>query len=472
MQMHSIKFCLLIAFGIALGGCKKELNIYPTTSEVDGNVIVDVKSAATALNGVYYRFASAGLDNNSVPSIFWVDINEAIPSELSGLMLNLSNYTMSSHTYKPATAEPLMLWTYGYGVINAANGFLKNIAPVSFLTNSAKKELIGEAKFLRAYANSEMLLYYGQYYDTTSAYGIILRTEFVTPDNISQARIGVKESYDSIFADLDIAIASLPGVNTQIAYANSWAVKLLKARVLINRGGAGDYAQVISLTNDIITNGPFSLEPNLKDLFLIKGLTSKEVILGVQPYPLQVFKYSQLQNYTQYAPSDSMVSLFAGDPRSSWIFDSVVAAYGTNLELTKYYPGSRTSIAPTSVTENSYALRLTEAYLLEAEALTLSGGSLSQAKSLLETVLSHAGITDFSAVEAESTAAGLQLRVVKEEMRNFVGEAGQDWYAVRRLPFGTLQTLIPSIGTKDLLILPIPQNEIMTNSKLKQNPNY
>jgi hypothetical protein len=196
------------------------------------------------------------------------------------------------------------------------------------------------------------------------------------------------------------------------------------------------------------------------------------VILGVQPYPIQVYKYSQLQDYTQYAPSDSMVSLFAGDPRSSWIFDSVVTNYGTNLELTKYYPGSRISIAPTSIAENSYALRLTEAYLLKAEALTLSGGSLSQAKSLLETVLSHAGITDFSAVEAETTAAGLQLQIVKEEMRNFVGEAGQDWYAVRRLPFATLQTLIPSIGTKDLLILPIPQNEIITNSKLKQNPNY
>ncbi|HEU0228698.1 MAG TPA: hypothetical protein VFQ86_13240, partial [Arachidicoccus soli] len=69
---------------------------------------------------------------------------------------------------------------------------------------------------------------------------------------------------------------------------------------------------------------------------------------------------------------------------------------------------------------------------------------------------------------------GLQLMIVKEEMKNFVGEAGQDWLAVRRLPFTTLQKLIPTITSKTLLLLPIPQDEITKNIKLKgmQNPGY
>jgi hypothetical protein len=167
-----------------------------------------------------------------------------------------------------------------------------------------------------------------------------------------------------------------------------------------------------------------------------------------------------------------MMSLFNGDPRQTWVYQTVAAPYGAYPELTKYYPGSITTIAPVAVTENSYALRLTEAYLLEAEALTLSGGSLAQAKTLLETVLSHAGITDFTAVDAQTTPAGLQLLIVEEEMKNFVAEAGQDWYAVRRLPFATVQSMIPTLGSVDQLILPIPQPEMTANGKMVQNPNY
>jgi hypothetical protein len=241
---------------------------------------------------------------------------------------------------------------------------------------------------------------------------------------------------------------------------------------LINRGATGDYAEVVSLANDVISNGPFALEPNLKDLFWTKGLSSTEVILGVQPYPTQVYKFYSYQFYANYFASDSMISLFNGDPRQSWVYQNVAAAYGPYEELTKYYPGSITTIAPVAVAENSYALRLTEAYLLEAEALTLSGGSLAQAKTLLETVLSHAGITDFTAVDAQTTPAGLQLLIVQEEMKNFVGEAGQDWYAVRRLPFTTVQSMIPTLGSVDQLILPIPQPEMTANGKMVQNPNY
>src|SRR5882672_7964387 len=141
MQDQPIKYFILIALVAALGGCKKELNVFPTTSEVDGNVIVDAKSASTALNGVYYQFADAGMDNNTVASVLWVDINESTPSQLSGLMLNPNSVNLSSHSYKSDNYEPLYLWTYAYNIVNAANGFLKNITPVGFLTSAAKQKM-------------------------------------------------------------------------------------------------------------------------------------------------------------------------------------------------------------------------------------------------------------------------------------------------------------------------------------------
>jgi hypothetical protein len=334
--------------------------------------------------------------------------------------------------------------------------------------------MIAEAKFLRAFGNTELLLYYGQYADPTSAYGIMLRNEFVEPKNLYLARVSVAESYDSILADLNSAIPDLPSTNSSIAYTNAWVAKLLKARVLINRGTSADMDAVISTTADIIANGPFVLEANVKDIFLTKNVASKEVMMGITPYPSQQWKWQGYIYYNDYSPNQFMTDMFAGDPRAAWQIQTVKNAYGNYIAHTKYYPGpvAPAGISFTAVSEYSYAFRLSEAYLLKAEALVAKGGTLDEAKSLLKTIRSHAGVTDFTDIDAATTAPQMQLLTIKEEMRSFVNEAGQDWFAVRRLPYSTLQTLLPSITDKALLILPIPDAEITSNKAMKQNPGY
>jgi hypothetical protein len=338
--------------------------------------------------------------------------------------------------------------------------------------------MLAEARFLRAFGDAELLLYYGQYDNPASKYGIILRNEFVTSTTIDLPRTGVAAAYSSILADLDTAIADLPALNTQICFANASAAKLLKARVLINRGSAGDYAEVISLTNDVITNGPFTLEDSTKDIFQSKGFSSNEVILGVQPYPTEIYKFQQYNYYGYYQVSDTLVNYFQNDPGSQWVYKNddrgtiYGRAFGALNELTKYYTGPVVNPVQTALTENAYAFRLTEAYLLEAEAITLSNGDLATAKALLETVEKHSGITDFTAVNNASTASALQLLIVKEEMKNFVGENGADWLALRRLPFATIQTIQPFLKTASQLILPIPYSEMLSNNQVIQNPGY
>lgn len=472
--MNRIDIKWIVVVGCLLSACNKQLNVYPTTQEVDGNIISDGKSAATALNGVYYRFANAGVDYNNIPIIQWYYTNEEIPSQLSGLLdYGNGGPLLSAHLYNAKTSGIDYKWNFGYALVNAANGFLKNIAPLNKIVAVDKSRMIAEAKFLRAYGNSELLLYYGQYDDTTSPYGIILHDEFVRPDNIFLPRSTVGASYDAILRDLDEATADLPGKNSIIAYANTWAARLLKARVLMNRGTAGDYASVISLTKDIIANSPFQLEAHVKDIFWTKGLASPEVILGVQPFNnAAVPKWQSYTRYVDYNPNSFMTGLFKDDPRAGWYIQTVETPYGPYTALTKYYPGSTMHIAATPVTENSYAFRLTEAYLLEAEAIVASGGSLTDAKELLKTVMGHAGFTDLSAVDAAGTPEELQLLIVTEEMKNFASENGADWFALRRLPFATVQAMLPTITDKHLLILPIPDAEITSNSKIKQNPKY
>lgn len=467
-----------------LWSCKKELNVYPTTSEVDGNVIVDTKSALTVLNGVYYRFANGGTDNNLVPSVKWTDVNEIFPSELTGSLNNSSgddgvySLTLTSGSYSVN-----QIWNYGYQLVNAANGFLKNVDPVTSIPSATKKQMIAEAKFLRAFANAELLLYYGQYYDPGSKYGIILRDEFVTSTNINLPRSTVAQTYTSILADLEAAIPDLPKVNSTAYYANASAAKILEARVLINRGAPGDYAKVVTLTNDVITNGGFALEPNVKDLFLSKGFSSSEVIMGVQPFATETYKFKDNQYYGQYFASDSLVALLAGDPRSQWVYktDNGGTVYGNYYgklnEITKYYSGDTGNPVQTPLSETCYAFRLTEAYLLGAEAKTLSSTDLAGARALLDTVERHAGITDRSGIYAATTATSLQKLIVKEEIKSFFAENGQDWFALRRLGIsgGTpnvtaIKVIQPALVTVKQLVLPIPNSETTTNPNIIQNP--
>src|SRR5579863_8377171 len=293
MKNSDIRLMIFLTIGLLSAACKKELNVYPTTSEVDGNLITDPVSAQTVLNGVYFDFANGTTINNS-PGTFWYVVNETVPSELAGSLIN--NYYFDyyyTHTFTPTTLGLDNTWIYGYTLVNAANGFIKNAAPVATIPPAAKQQMMAEAAFLRAFGNSELLLYYGQYNDPSSKYGIILRDTFVTPATINLPRSDVAAVYTSILADLNTAINGLPVLNSAIYYANASDAKLLEARVLMNRGAPGDFAQVIALTNDIITNGPFNLEDSLKDIFLTKGFSSQEVMLGIQPFPNEIYKFDE-----------------------------------------------------------------------------------------------------------------------------------------------------------------------------------
>jgi hypothetical protein len=474
MKKKSNHIFIFLLLASVTGACKKDLNNSPVNTYTDGNLIKDQQTAQAVLVGVYYRFADAGLDYTGLVSR-WSRVNEFIPSELAG-SINISynngrDDSLGSFTFSPGFGDIDSVWTYGYNLVNAANGFISNATPANILPASTKRQMLAEARFLRAFGNSELLFNFGQYRDPSSKYGIILRDTFVIAANVNLPRTSVAAAYTSILADLDLAIAGLPELNSAIYYANASTAKLLKARILMNRGTAGDYAQVIALTKDLIANSPFTLEDSLKEIFLNKGLKSGEVMLGIQPYPDQTYK----GNLDGFAVTDGFAEGLAGDARSQWmIFYNTLWYPLPFYQSEKYYAGDDPAYPEsTPLSECSYPFRLTEAYLLEAEAITLSTGDLPTARALLKTVLSHAGAgpQQMAAIDNATTPEALQLEIVKENLRNFVNENGVDWLALRRLPFATIQQLNPNIKAPHQLILPIPTAELIYNNVM-QNPGY
>ncbi|WP_293305983.1 RagB/SusD family nutrient uptake outer membrane protein [Pedobacter sp. UBA5917] len=467
MKKYINIYCIVF-FALVVSGCKKQLDALPNDALVEGNSIINQQTANIALNGVYYRLANAtATSTNWLPS----QINGGI---LSGYMAD-GNNTTNEETNKLGTTGMSREWSLDYTTINAANGVISGVNKVGddLFVNGRKQQILAEARFLRAFAHFKLLLYFGQWDNINSNFGVILRKDFITATNYPQARAGVKESYDFILDDINYAIDNGAATSTNI-YANKWTAMALKMRVLLSRGQNDDYAQCATLGNTIINSGPYKLENNLKDIFYTKGLTSTEVMLGIQPQPNQsAYYYNTSGNYvvrsSYYVVTNAFNTLVANDPRKTWIVGNA-GARNKGFYFIKYVTPTLTT---TQISEVGYAFRLSEIYLMQAEAMVRSAGVSVAAKNLLKTIMGKAGITDFTTVDAAATSDDLLKQIYYEYVKNFIGEEGISYWALLRFPLATVTQLRPTITDKNQYIFPIPKEEFINNPLIvDQNPGY
>ena len=462
--MKKLSIYITISF-LALNffSCKKSLNELPPQSKVEGNVIIDQKSAEVALNGVYYRFAEAG-DDRGVQSTQTSYTHEKLPSSLAGFIENRTGASaLNMNAVTPTAYDAAYIWESAYLLINAANSVIKDVQllPSNKIQEQRRNEILGEAYFMRAYGHYQLMAYYAQYFDVNSPYGVMIRDEPVTTSNIPATRKSVQESYDFILADVDKAIQDAPSAQSA-KRVTSWTAKALKARILLNRGLESDFTEVVTLTKDIIANSPYLLEDHQEDIFKTKGLSSSEVMLGTVPFAAQVNKRDSYlyRDLPADIVKEPLSEIMNGDPRVAWCFHTVSDYLGISKFL-----GEQVEVG--------YMFRLTEVYLQEAEALLRSNGDIDEVKGLMKTVMGKAGITDFGSLDAITDRDELRMELYAETVRNLFCEDGQDWQALLRLPMAKIQELRPTIVSNTQFILPIPLVEFQRNPMIgDQNPGY
>lgn len=492
----------LLGATLLTASCDDKLSELPTQSKVEGNLVVDQKSAKAALNGIYYRHALCGTDYYDVLSTKCCSQYEIYPANIAGIITYYQGaYQLETHggnyyySYTNGT-----LWSAFYSQLTTANSVIKEVgeAPDSWFTGNTKQEILGEAHFMRALIHYNLLRHFGYYWDINSPYGCILRTEPSNTSNLPKARSSVKETYEQILEDLDYAIASIKEENPNY-YANIWVAKGQKARVLMMRGEGQDYADAAALTQEIIQNGPYELEENVTDIFHSKGLNSKEVMFGIQPKSNQtnVYEAYYYRGSSQWYPTEKFMALFEHDPRKARLFKTEVQSLPTvnylyddagnyigyeivyvDTEVTticKHF--SPENIAASDIEESQYQMRLTEMYLLRAEALLRSQGTagIAEAKTLLRTVLAHAGYTDFSMLDAATDIESMMKLIFEEDLRNLFCESGRELELMLRFPKKTVTAFNPEYEKEGMSIFAIPSDEFKYNNllpKSMQNPGY
>ena len=479
MKKLFIYTVLAIGAVASFSSCKKELNALPTQALVEGAVVTDQKSAEVALNGAYAKLAMQTSIFTSA-STGWSGVREIMPAQLAGWMQYAFGRSIeNTNIFLPTQTS--FYWTPNYTQLNAVNITIEEVGklPDTKFTGSRKKEILGEGSFLRAYAHFNLLAYFSEWYKINSPLGVLLRKEPLRLSNASQERSTVKESYDYILEDLDFAIANAANVRPNY-YANKAAAKVLKMRVLMMRGQGSDYADVIALANDVIANTggtDYQLENKLRDLFQVKGLTSKEVILGITPYASQTGKFRNYQFVQSgvYLTTKDFVNLLQGDPRNTWMYTrigSLLPVHATMVSQNKLDSFYFTKYHGAKV-EESYAIRLTEVYLLKAEAIVRSGGNISDARAILMNIMQRAERTDFTSINNATTPAEMLKEIVLEYSRNMASENGMEYLALLRLPLAAITQIRPTIKAEFQYILPVPTTEFQLNPVFGlQNTGY
>ncbi|HEU4633831.1 MAG TPA: RagB/SusD family nutrient uptake outer membrane protein [Flavisolibacter sp.] len=353
------------------------------------------------------------------------------------------------------------IYTKFYKVISNANQIIDK-APLIETNDPRRDEIVAEAKFIRALSHFYLLRMYGYFFDLSSPYGIVIKDKPVK-GAISEARAPVTATYDFILADLDYAIAHGPSFG-QSFYASREAAMALAAKVNLYKK---DYAKAATLAQQVIGSGKFQLETRYSDIFLKKIINTKEVIFQT-PYDDKNDRNNKAFIFrAYYLPSAYYANLLAGDNR-----DTAALVRNTNGTLRNKKFNNTVFNGQSLTADTEYFLRLDEIYLILAEALVRSGGSLTDAADALDAIRSRVQMPNTTA----TTAAELLEAIRIEKILELGAEDGEEWYDLVRYASENdlnVATYKPGVTSEKKYVLPLPYETVkLSNNVVVQNPGY
>ncbi len=478
MKSTQIKIIAVLSCfsSICFLGCKKFLQIAPPETQlVTTSVFNDNAAATAALTGIYTQ-----MENNSESSNMAVNLG-LLSDELTNYYgTNTTNYQFYTNAMQATNSGLIDPWTNVYNYIYQANGIIAGVQGNASLSPAVAKQLLGEAKFTRAF----------WFFYLTNLYGDIpLTTSTAYTLNATISRTSKALVYQQIVSDLKDAKslmnpnyidASDTAITTSArTRPNKWAAGALLARVYLY---TNDKTDAESEADSIINATLYSLCPDLNNVFLVN---SSEAIWQWDIVQPSYFNTPDARAFIMTSapgtgPCCSIApqllnSFEPGDNRRlNWV-DSFPLNAPPNQAY--YYPYKYKVLFVSNVTEDVMVFRLAEQYLIRAEARALQN-NLSGAASDLNIIRNRAGLGNIADSIASSQPAMLTAILHERQVELFT-EWGHRWLdLIRTNSADSVMSIVTpqkgGIWSRDdnQLLFPLPQNELEFDPKLTQNPGY
>jgi hypothetical protein len=446
---------LIIGTVLTVSSCSKfvELGAPPTQVLFEDAFKTDA-SAQSVVMGIY-SLASAGINGFLTHATFYPGISGddlQYNGTDAGVQEFAKNSLLNTNGFVGTT------WSNIYPLIKNTNNAISGITASNSLTPATKSQLLGEAKFLRAFF----------YFHLVNLFGDVplpLKDDYSAFENAVLPRTPVAQVYAQIVKDLTEAQAALPTayVGTFRGRVNKYAASALLARVYLYQK---DYVNAEAQATSVIASATYSLPG--PDLNFVNN--SNEIIwqianaTGVSvPGAAYVTLATVVPNYSladaTYLSFESTTDL----RRTNWVTPKTIAGK-TYYGIAKYKVSSGTG------NEYNVALRFAEQYLIRAEARAQQN-NLTGAKTDLDAVRTRAGL---AGVSATLTQPQMLSAVEQERKVELFGEWGHRWFDLKRTDRANavLGALRPTTWKTTSALYPVPQAQIIINTNLTQNPGY
>jgi hypothetical protein len=443
--------------------CKKFIEIRPAPNLLESSLVFSTNSTAlSAASGVYTQLRGLSLlaTNGGLSVYTGLSADE---------LFNTSAGTVPDQFFQNAllpnnNSANDNFWIYSYRIIYQSNAIISGLANAVAVTDSVKKQLTGEMKFVRAFCYFLLVNLYGDV-------PLITSVDYAT--NAVASRSAVTLVYQQIINDLLDAQGLLKTayISAGKARPNKWSATALLARVYLFQK---NWNNAVAQASSIINAGTYSLLPsaNIANTFLANSAETIWEIASDNANTIEgaAFIPSSASVKPVYALTPFLLTAFeAGDLRkTNWLRSNTINTPAPSV--TYYYPFKyKERSVTTPVKEYVIVFRLAELYLIRAEARLMTN-DINGAKADLNSIRTRAGL----AVATANDIPSLLLLIEHERQVELFAEWGHRWFDLKRT--NRIDAVLGiAKGTNwqptDALY-PVPQAQLDANVYLVQNPGY
>lgn len=470
--------------------CKKMIEVEsPKTSVSSKNVFNNDATAIGAITSLYVDLSSSSIINpvelSSLSCIAGLSSDELTYYNGAG------NSTLAAYYQNNLTNSNSGglrdYWNIAYQRIYQVNAAVEGLTLSNNLTPAVKKQLLGEAKFMRAFYYFYMVNLYGEI-------PLVLTTDYTVNALIGKSSISIV--YQQIVLDLIEAkdllndkylksdgITPYPSGAEERVRPTKWVATALLARVYLYLNEWSNAEVESSQILENTTQYKLLSSQEIDQVFL---KNNKEAIWQLQPVSFSsntedantfVLPISGPSYFNPVYLNHDLVDSFGPDDKRKTRWIGSITANGIKYFFPYKYRVVNSSDPNVTLTEYNIVFRLAEQYLIRAEARA-ELGNISLAIEDLNEIKSRAGIPLIQPIPNLNKEVVVNA-ILNERRLELFSEWGNRWFDLKRTskinPVMSIAT--PKKGNGLIWnsfkqYYPISINELQANPNLKQVQGY